>query len=307
MPGWRASPRAWNASCATLRAERAGSWRCAGRIGFWHSSLLACAQLAGSATAQEGQPLYVREALRIADAGGRIEGARGRARAAGRGRANIRWCSSITARRAMHADRARHDAVRVAAADDGVCPARLGRGGRHAARLRGFRRRLRRDRGLVPEPRLRRVRDGRRPRICAPPSSICRSRPDIDATRIISVGQSAGGFATVALTADPPAGLVAAISFAGGRGSPRDGEVCADERLVAAFARVRQDLARADAVGLRGQRPVLRAGARAAHAPGLHGCRRQRRAHQAPGVRQGRACAVRARHSPCGRRTSMRS
>lgn len=61
-------------------------------------------------------------------------------------------------------------------------------------------------------------------------------RPDIDAQRIISVGQSAGGFATVALTADPPAGLVAAISFAGGRGSPRDGEVCAEDRLVAAFA-----------------------------------------------------------------------
>ena len=74
------------------------------------------------------------------------------------------------------------------------------------------------------------------PAICAPRSSICRRRPDIDATRIISVGQSAGGFATVALTADPPAGLVAAISFAGGRGSPRDGEVCEEDRLVAAFA-----------------------------------------------------------------------
>jgi dienelactone hydrolase len=61
-------------------------------------------------------------------------------------------------------------------------------------------------------------------------------RPDIDATRIISVGQSAGGFATVALTADPPAGLVAAISFAGGRGSPRDREVCAEDRLAGAFA-----------------------------------------------------------------------
>lgn len=61
-------------------------------------------------------------------------------------------------------------------------------------------------------------------------------RPDIDATRVISVGQSAGGFATIALTADPPAGLVAAISFAGGRGSPKDGEVCAGDRLAAAFA-----------------------------------------------------------------------
>jgi dienelactone hydrolase len=60
-------------------------------------------------------------------------------------------------------------------------------------------------------------------------------RADIDPSRIISVGQSAGGFATVALTAEPPAGLVAGINFAGGRGSPKDGEVCTEERLVAAF------------------------------------------------------------------------
>lgn len=60
--------------------------------------------------------------------------------------------------------------------------------------------------------------------------------PYVDARTVISVGISAGGFATVALTADPPPGLVAAISFAGGRGSPRDNEVCAEERLVDAFA-----------------------------------------------------------------------
>jgi dienelactone hydrolase len=60
-------------------------------------------------------------------------------------------------------------------------------------------------------------------------------RPDIDPTRVISIGQSAGGFATVALAADPPAGLAAAISFAGGRGSPKDGEVCSEDRLVAAY------------------------------------------------------------------------
>jgi hypothetical protein len=54
-------------------------------------------------------------------------------------------------------------------------------------------------------------------------------------SRTIAVGISAGGFATVALTADPPPGLVAAISFAGGRGSVRDDEVCHEERLVEAF------------------------------------------------------------------------
>src|SRR5271163_1925510 len=60
-------------------------------------------------------------------------------------------------------------------------------------------------------------------------------RPDIDPTRMIAVGVSAGGFATVALTADPPAGLVAAISFAGGRGSLESDEVCQGSRLIEAF------------------------------------------------------------------------
>jgi dienelactone hydrolase len=61
-------------------------------------------------------------------------------------------------------------------------------------------------------------------------------RPDVDPTRMIAVGVSAGGFATVALTADPPPGLVAAISFAGGRGSVSDNDVCQPDRLIGAFA-----------------------------------------------------------------------
>jgi dienelactone hydrolase len=60
-------------------------------------------------------------------------------------------------------------------------------------------------------------------------------RPDIDASRIIAVGQSVGGFASVRLTVDPPARLLAAISFAGGQGSPKDGKVCREDRLIAAF------------------------------------------------------------------------
>jgi dienelactone hydrolase len=59
--------------------------------------------------------------------------------------------------------------------------------------------------------------------------------PEVDPTRIISVGRSAGGFATVALTAKPPAGLVAGISFAGGRGSPSKDEVCNPGALINAF------------------------------------------------------------------------
>ena len=61
------------------------------------------------------------------------------------------------------------------------------------------------------------------------------SRPDIDTSRVISAGVSAGGFATVALAADAPPGLAAAINFAGGRGSPHDNEVCREDRLVEAY------------------------------------------------------------------------
>jgi len=38
----------------------------------------------------------------------------------------------------------------------------------------------------------------------------------VDPTRIISIGASSGGYATVALTADPPSGLIAAINISGG-------------------------------------------------------------------------------------------
>jgi dienelactone hydrolase len=53
----------------------------------------------------------------------------------------------------------------------------------------------------------------------------------------ISVGVSAGGFATVALAAGAPAGLAAAIAFAPGRGSRSPDQVCGEKALVAAFAR----------------------------------------------------------------------
>jgi dienelactone hydrolase len=60
--------------------------------------------------------------------------------------------------------------------------------------------------------------------------------PEIDASRMISVGISTGGLAMVGLTADPPPGLLAAISFAGGRGSRAPDMVCNPDALVDAFA-----------------------------------------------------------------------
>jgi dienelactone hydrolase len=60
-------------------------------------------------------------------------------------------------------------------------------------------------------------------------------REDIDPDHMLSIGVSAGGFATVALTEDPPPGLVAAISFAGARGSTSADTVCKPSALIDAF------------------------------------------------------------------------
>jgi dienelactone hydrolase len=60
-------------------------------------------------------------------------------------------------------------------------------------------------------------------------------RAEIDAHHMIAVGVSAGAFATIALTENPPPGLVAAISFAGGRGAKSDDQVCDEPALIQAF------------------------------------------------------------------------
>ncbi|WP_027549372.1 S9 family peptidase [Bradyrhizobium sp. WSM2254] len=61
-------------------------------------------------------------------------------------------------------------------------------------------------------------------------------RADVTTSGMIAAGHSSGGLATVALTAQAPPGLVAAISFAGGRGSRDDDDVCNEGGLVQAFA-----------------------------------------------------------------------
>jgi dienelactone hydrolase len=59
--------------------------------------------------------------------------------------------------------------------------------------------------------------------------------PQVDPTRVLAVGISTGGMATVALTANAPENLVAAINFAGGRGSNADHQICNSEALVDAY------------------------------------------------------------------------
>ena len=77
-----------------------------------------------------------------------------------------------------------------------------------------------------------------RSRATSPPSpNSCPARAYVSKGKWISVGVSAGGFATVALTvAWRRADLAAAIVFAPGRGSSAPDTVCGENSLVAAFA-----------------------------------------------------------------------
>lgn len=59
--------------------------------------------------------------------------------------------------------------------------------------------------------------------------------PEVDTGTIVSAGVSSGGFAQVALTVDPPLGLKAAISFAGGRGGDGSMHNCNESGILSAF------------------------------------------------------------------------
>ncbi|WP_052833245.1 CocE/NonD family hydrolase [Bradyrhizobium sp. LTSP885] len=62
------------------------------------------------------------------------------------------------------------------------------------------------------------------------------SQPYVSKGKWISVGRSAGAFATVALASTMPSGLAAVIVFAPGRGSSGPDTVCGEDELVDAFA-----------------------------------------------------------------------
>ena len=59
--------------------------------------------------------------------------------------------------------------------------------------------------------------------------------PEVDTSTIVSAGVSSGGFAQVALSADPPRSLKVAISFAGGRGGDGKEHDCNLDGLIEAF------------------------------------------------------------------------
>jgi dienelactone hydrolase len=63
--------------------------------------------------------------------------------------------------------------------------------------------------------------------------------PQVDRNNVILVGQSAGGFASLAAASYAPKGLVAVINFSGGRGgdpSQHPGQPCSPERMAATMA-----------------------------------------------------------------------
>jgi len=120
----------------------------------------------------------------------------------------------------------------------------------------------------------------------------------IVADDVIVVGQSAGGWAAIALSSRNVPGVRAIITFAAGRGGRVDGKPnnnCAPDKLVAATGRTH-------AVDLYRERHVLRAGLIKENAPSLYRGRRYRRISPASSVRQRRAFPDRfpRRHTAMG-------
>jgi dienelactone hydrolase len=61
-------------------------------------------------------------------------------------------------------------------------------------------------------------------------------QPYVDPTRVLLVGVSAGGFGSIAAASLAPAGVVAVVNFAGGRGSLSADDVCKPDELVEAYS-----------------------------------------------------------------------
>jgi len=113
----------------------------------------------------------------------------------------------------------------ISAAGSVVCPARLGSAG-----------------GCSPGPRQIGRHEGNFYEVGEQSAEDLRKAieygstlPQVDSSRIICAAISTGGFATVALTANAPPGLVAGINFAGGNGTVGDHQVCSADALVGAF------------------------------------------------------------------------
>jgi dienelactone hydrolase len=66
-----------------------------------------------------------------------------------------------------------------------------------------------------------------------------RAQPYVDADRMLVAGVSAGGFASIATASLAPPGVIGALNFAGGRGSPSADRVCSPDAPFEPTARPR--------------------------------------------------------------------
>lgn len=106
---------------------------------------------------------------------------------------------------------------------------------------------------------------------------------------VIVVGQSAGGWAAIALSSENVPGIRAIIAFAAGRGGRvggRPNNNCAPERLVAATGEFGRTARTPHAVDLHRKRYLLRSGIIQANARGLYRGWGKCRVSPAPSIRQ---------------------
>lgn len=77
-----------------------------------------------------------------------------------------------------------------------------------------------------------------------------RKQPHVDPTKLVLIGQSLGGSASIAATSKHPTGLIASLNFAGGHGGRRDqlGEPCAPWLLTRAFSKYGEESAKGPVV-----------------------------------------------------------
>ena len=66
--------------------------------------------------------------------------------------------------------------------------------------------------------------------------------PYVDTSRLLLLGVSAGGFASLAAAAERPPGLQALLNFGGGRGSTGPGTVCQPDLLVDTFGQLGKEV-----------------------------------------------------------------
>ena len=137
-------------------------------------------------------------------------------------------------------------------------------------------------------------------------------QPFVDPTRVLVVGVSTGGWASLALASQRPDLMAAVVNIAGGRGGHawgRKNSVCGAERARQGRARICAHGARTDAVALCEERQLLRSGAGGQDGGGVEGRRRQSRIRPAALLRRGRPRHRRrsCRDGTCGARASISS